>query len=120
MPSRTVVQRLMATAYHPKTPAWNDRTGYGPIQLTSAMNPQRYPVPDDAPNPVYARFDKWRATRYGSVPRETPETQVGPSARGRKPGGTASMTVAVASVGGAMAVLAVVLVVLARRRAHAG
>ena len=120
MPARTVVQRLMATAYHPKEPAWNDRTGYGPIQVTGAMNPQRYPVPDDAPNPVYARFDNWRATRYGTVPSEKPDARVSSSARGRKADGSISTTVAVASVGGVLAVLAVVFVVLARRRAHAG
>ncbi|WP_329242462.1 S8 family serine peptidase [Actinoallomurus sp. NBC_01490] len=119
MPARTVVQRLMATAYHPKAPAWNDQTGYGPIQITSAMNAQRYPVPADAPNPVYARFDEWQANRYGTAPRGTPEAAVRRSVHSRNTGGGAvSTTMAVVSIGGAIAVLAVVLVIVARRRAH--
>ncbi|MGI5225835.1 S8 family serine peptidase [Actinoallomurus sp. CA-142502] len=121
MPARTVVQRLMATAYHPKAPVWNDRTGYGPIQITSAMNPQRYPVPADAPNPTYARFDEWQANRYGTVPRRTPEAGVRRNASSRNTGsGAVSPTMAVISIGGAIAVLTVVFVIVVRRRAHAG
>ncbi|MGH3377785.1 MAG: S8 family serine peptidase [Actinoallomurus sp.] len=68
MPARTVVQRLIATARHTGASTWNNQIGYGPIQITSAMNPKHYPVPANAPNPVYAAFDKWQASRYGVVP----------------------------------------------------
>lgn len=61
MSGRTVVQRLIATTRRTKSAPWNDQTGYGPIQITSAMNPSRYPVPPNAANPVYDAFDKWQA-----------------------------------------------------------
>jgi hypothetical protein len=72
MPARTVVQRLIATARPLGKGRWNDQTGYGAIQITAAMNPSRYPVATDAPNPVYASFDKWRASLHGSAPNVTP------------------------------------------------
>jgi membrane-anchored mycosin MYCP len=117
MPARTVVQRLMATAYHSESSPWNDQTGYGPIQITSAMNPQRYPVPESAPNPVYERFDRWQASRYGTASRASrgapsAEHERTPSHRGT------STTLAVTVVTGAILVLAgLVFVFLRRRRA---
>lgn len=71
MPARTVVQRLIATARPLGKSRWNNETGYGAIQITSAMDPGRYPVPNNAPNPVYESFDKWQESRYGGVPSTT-------------------------------------------------
>ena len=75
MPARTVVQRLIATAKPLGKGKWNDKTGYGAIQITAAMNPSRYPVASGAPNPVYASFDKWRASQTGTPPRPSPSLQ---------------------------------------------
>ena len=75
MPARTVVQRLIATARPLGGSRWNDQTGYGAIQITSAMNPDRHPVPANAPNPVYAAFDKWKASRYGAAPHVSAGSQ---------------------------------------------
>ena len=71
MPGRTVVQRLIVTAHH-AGPARNDQTGYGPIQITSALDTQHYPVAPDAPNPTYTAIDAWRASRYGTTPPSSP------------------------------------------------
>jgi membrane-anchored mycosin MYCP len=115
MPARTVVQRLMATAYHPKSPPWNDQTGYGPIQITSAMNPQRYPVAAGAPNPVYERFDKWQASRYGPVPRPSSGAQV-PATENKSSHRGMPTALIVTSVAGAILILAGLVALLIRRR----
>jgi subtilisin family serine protease len=117
MPARTVVQRLMATAYHTKSSPWNNQTGYGPIQITSAMNPERYPVPANAPNPVYEAFDKWQASRYGSAPPATTKPSLAASAHARKPGGrrTSALPIALGAAG-VLVVAAVVIIALVRRR----
>ena len=116
MTSRTVVQRLMATAHHTKMSPWNDQTGYGPIQITSAMNPARYPVASDAPNPVYASFDKWQAARYGTVPRVNVSPGVRRAEHERRP--TAVILLAV--VGTLIVVIAALLIAMRHRRAAAG
>jgi membrane-anchored mycosin MYCP len=118
MPARTVVQRLMATAYHSKTSPWNDQTGYGPIQVTSAMNPQRYPVPASAPNPVYERFDKWQASRYGVA---SPVSQGAPSAEHGRTSSHRGMPTAllVSTIVGAIVVLVGLVLVFVRRRSAA-
>jgi membrane-anchored mycosin MYCP len=72
MPARTVVQRLMATARPLGKHGWNNQTGYGAIQITSAMNPRRYPVAPNAPNPVYGAFEKWRASQHQPLPKASP------------------------------------------------
>jgi type VII secretion-associated serine protease mycosin len=112
MPARTVVQRLIATTLRTGGVGRNDQTGYGPIQITSAMNPQRYPVPADAPNPVYEAFEKWQATRYGAV---SPPPAVKPSAAGDVHKGSGTLPFV---VGGAAIVVVgiIIVVVLARAR----
>ncbi|WP_433239986.1 S8 family serine peptidase [Actinomadura nitritigenes] len=62
MSGRTVVQRLIATALPINKPVPDEATGYGAIRIARAMDPGKYPVPADAPNPVYERFDRWRGT----------------------------------------------------------
>ncbi|MCO5972858.1 S8 family serine peptidase [Actinoallomurus soli] len=74
MSARTVVQRLIATARPLGSSKWNDQTGYGAIQITAAMNPQRYPVPSNAPNPVFEAFDKWQASHSAAAARPTPKS----------------------------------------------
>lgn len=74
MSARTVVQRLIATARPLGSSKWNDQTGYGAIQITAAMNPQRYPVPSNAPNPVFEAFDKWQASHSAAGTRPTPKS----------------------------------------------
>ncbi|MFB9834619.1 S8 family serine peptidase [Actinoallomurus acaciae] len=86
MSARTVVQRLIATARPLGRSRWNDQTGYGAIQITSAMNPKRHPVPEDAPNPVYAALDKWRSTKSAVSASGRPTT--GASTRLSRPSGS--------------------------------
>ena len=82
MSARTVVQRLIATARPLTKDRWNSQTGFGAIQITSAMNPGRYMVPADAPNPVYESFRRWRQSRYGAA--------LGPVAHSPKPRSSSS------------------------------
>jgi membrane-anchored mycosin MYCP len=110
MPARTVVQRLIATTLRTGGGGRNDQTGYGPIQITSAMNPQRYPVPADAPNPVYQAFDHWQATRYGAGSQ--PPT-VKPSVAGDEHKSRGNLPFV---VGGAAVVVVGIIVVVARSR----
>lgn len=121
MSARTVVQRLIATA-RPLGPArWNNQTGYGPIQITSAMNPERYPVPVNAPNPVYEAFDKWQASRYGTAPQATTKPTRPASGQVRKPGGRESSTLAIVlGAVGVLVIAALVILVIARRRRSRG
>lgn len=103
MPARTVVQRLIATAHPLGKAPWNDRTGYGAIQITAAMNPRRYPVAADAPNPVYASFDKWRASQ-APVSTRSPSSQAQDQGRRKSPpllfvlGGVALLIVVILSI----------------------
>lgn len=111
MSARMVVQRIIATAKPLDGSQWNSRTGYGAIQITSAMNPKRYPVPTNAANPVYAGLDKWRA-RNGSPVRTQPSPQVAK----RNP----SAPILPLALGGAALIVlaAFVVVVISRRRSR--
>ncbi len=115
MPARTVVQRLIATAHPLGKSRWNDQTGYGAIQITAAMNPDRYPVAADAPNPVYVSFDKWRSSKYGSVSTPSP---VARAERTRAHG--SRLPWIVTGVVGALLIIssAIAVVALRRRRAR--
>lgn len=112
MPARTVVQRLIATTLRTGGGGRNDQTGYGPIQITSAMNPERYPVAADAPNPVYQAFDHWQATRYGAGSQPP---AVKPSAAGDVHEGSGNLPFV---VGGAAVVVVGITVVVALARAR--
>jgi membrane-anchored mycosin MYCP len=118
MPGRTVVQRLIATAHHTASSARNDQTGYGPIQITSAMNPGRYPVASSAPNPVYENFDRWQAGRYGATPPSVSKTAA--SGRAKKPSHQSGLAMPAVLGGAVVAVIAVLFVVVRRRRAPTG
>ncbi|WP_372494374.1 S8 family serine peptidase [Actinoallomurus purpureus] len=110
MPARTVVQRLIATARPLGSPKWNDRTGYGAIQITAAMNPDRYPVPSNAPNPVYEALEKWQASRSAA---EGPST-ARPGRASHKGDRIGVTTIAIA--GAIVVVLLVGGIVATRRR----
>ncbi|WP_192809131.1 S8 family serine peptidase [Actinomadura montaniterrae] len=96
MSGRTVVQRLLATALPINKPVPDEATGYGAIRIARAMDPARYPVPADAPNPVYERFDR--------VQGAAKDVNVVPTAEARKVGGGPSAFVYVA-VGGVVVLL---------------
>ncbi|MCO5992824.1 S8 family serine peptidase [Actinoallomurus rhizosphaericola] len=118
MSARTVVQRLIATA-RPLGPAkWNEQTGYGAIQITAAMNPQRYPVPSNAPNPVFDAFDKWQASHSAASTRPAPKpSATRPSAEsGHARNGLVIISLTAA---GAIIVMLVVGGFVWRRRTHA-
>ncbi|MBO2456599.1 S8 family serine peptidase [Actinomadura violacea] len=64
MSARTVVQRLLATALPVNKPIPDQATGYGAIRIAHAMDTAKYPVPANAPNPVYNRFDQLRGAAH--------------------------------------------------------
>ncbi|MWA06047.1 S8 family serine peptidase [Actinomadura sp. LD22] len=103
MSGRTVVQRLIATALPISKPVPDKATGYGAIRIARAMDPAKYPVPANAPNPVYERFDRVQVAANG--------VNVVPAGAGREPAGGRSpfLYVAVAGLGallvGALALL---------------
>ncbi|GAA0355484.1 S8 family serine peptidase [Actinoallomurus spadix] len=117
MSARTVVQRLIGTARPLGTSKWNEQTGYGALQITAAMNPQRYPVPPNAPNPVFDAFDKWQASHSAAVARPIPKSSVtrtsAESGHARKRLVVISLTAA-----GAIVVMLVVGGFLRRRRVN--
>ncbi|MFB4295519.1 S8 family serine peptidase [Actinomadura sp. NTSP31] len=115
MPGRTVVQRLIATAMRLGDKTWNSQTGFGVVLVRGAMDAAKYPVPANAPNPVYDAFDKWKASTYRgpSEPAETTKPK-----QAAHSSGVATSTV-VAGVGAAVLVvggLITGLLVLSRRR----
>ena len=117
MSGRTAVQRLIATTFHTGSPHRNDRTGYGPIQISSAMNPERYPVPASAPNPVYEAYDKWQAARYGPAPRPTAKSSPPAAGQaGKSNNGRSSALPFVLGAAGIGIIAVLVVVILARRR----
>lgn len=95
MSGRTVVQRLLATALPINKPVPDEATGYGAIRIARAMDPAKYPVPADAPNPVYDRFDRLQGTAGKTAAPAASTTEA------RKAGGGTSPAVygAVAGVG---------------------
>ncbi|MBO2457295.1 S8 family serine peptidase [Actinomadura sp. LCR2-06] len=100
MPGRTVVQRLIATAMRIGDKKWSPKTGYGVILVRGAMDPVNYPVPANAPNPVYDAFDKWKASTYRAP--SSPPTAAKPKAN--QPSGIGTSTII---AGGAAVVLVV-------------
>jgi type VII secretion-associated serine protease mycosin len=117
MSARTVVQRLIATTRQLGPSRWNNQTGYGAIQITSAINPEKYPVPANAPNPVYDAFNKLQASRNGAVPQATTKPSRSASEQARKPSrGESSRLPSVLGAVGVLVVAALVFVSVVRRR----
>lgn len=118
MPARTVVQRLIATAKPIGSGKWNDQTGYGAIQITSAMDPKRYSVPASAPNPVYDAFDRWQKAQ-NALSRGIPSPPG--TSRSRRTGAAAGPWSALPVVTGAVIGIFVIVVVgigVVRRRSR--
>ncbi|MBC6457981.1 S8 family serine peptidase [Actinomadura sp. HBU206391] len=58
MPARDVVQRIIASAGDVGAPGKDRQTGYGLIRPYRALTQS---APKNAPNPVFAAYDKWAA-----------------------------------------------------------
>ena len=58
MPAREVVHRLIASCLDVGPSGQDDRTGYGLIRPSRALTGD---LPENAPNPVFAAYDKWKA-----------------------------------------------------------
>src|SRR5205823_2527532 len=71
MPWYQVDQRLTGTATPAGRPVPNPGYGYGIINPARAVNASAYPVPASAPNPVYAKFTRWRANDSTRMPSIT-------------------------------------------------
>jgi type VII secretion-associated serine protease mycosin len=102
MSGRTVVQRLIATALPVNKPVPDKATGYGAIRIARAMDPAKYPVPTNAPNPVYDRFDQsQRAAHKTMAAAASPATETHRSGSETSPAIYAAIAgVAAALVGG--------------------
>lgn len=114
MPARTVVQRLIATARPLGKARWNDQTGYGAIQITAAMNPSRYPVAANSPNPVYAVFDKWRMSGDGTPPASN--RSASPQTQDRDGGRTSALPFVIGGVTFLLIVVVLIIILISRRR----
>ncbi|MCO5966919.1 S8 family serine peptidase [Actinoallomurus soli] len=81
MPAREVVQRIIGTARDIGSPGRDDETGYGLVRPYHALVDK---VVADAPNPVYAAWDKAQAANRSSVnqPESSPRPSP-PAARSR-------------------------------------
>ncbi|WP_433252593.1 S8 family serine peptidase [Actinomadura nitritigenes] len=111
MSGRTVVQRLIATALPTNKLVPDKSTGYGVIRIARAMDPVKYPVPPDAPNPVYDRFD-----RSQQAARKASAVSPAPAAGSHRSGGGPSAAVLAVVAGLAVLVVGGVLVWFRGRR----
>jgi membrane-anchored mycosin MYCP len=102
MSGRTVVQRLLATALPINKPVPDKATGYGAIRVARAMDSVKYPVPADAPNPVYDRFDQLQQQAHkATAAAATPAAATHRSGSGTSPAIYATIAgLAAALVGG--------------------
>jgi hypothetical protein len=122
MTGRQVVQRVLARARDVGPTGWDNQTGYGIIRINGAMD-THITVSEDAPNPVYDRFDKWAAqhgqpTAPGGKPVKSSSV---PAAKGaqKKSGGGSGVLIVVGVIVLALAA-GVGVLVLRRRRPAAG
>jgi subtilisin family serine protease len=63
MPWYQVIKRVTGTALAAGGAVPNDAFGYGLFRLSRAVNATAYPLPASTPNPVYAKYRAWLATR---------------------------------------------------------
>jgi hypothetical protein len=106
MSAREVVHRLVASCLDVGPPGRDDRTGYGLIRPSRALTGD---LPANAPNPVFAAYDKWKAGAghtSGGTARPGAPSSGGHSRRGP------SIVVFVLPV--ALLVVVVVAIILAR------
>jgi type VII secretion-associated serine protease mycosin len=107
MSAREVVHRLVASCLDIEPSGRDDRTGYGLIRPSRALTGD---LPKNAPNPVFAAYDKWKSGAGGtSGGRNTP----GASSSGGGSGGGPSILLFVLPV---VLLLVVVLVIVLVRR----
>lgn len=106
MPARTVVQRLLATARPVGGSGWNNRSGFGFLNLSAAIDPQAHPVPASAPNPSYQAFDKWQTTISSTMPPQTTARPIEAPSSAKK---SSAVSVTTWLVIGAAALLAITL-----------
>ncbi|MCW2945786.1 MAG: hypothetical protein JWR24_2503 [Actinoallomurus sp.] len=106
MAARQVVQRIIATAKDVSAPGRDDLTGYGVVRINRAMDPAHYPVPQNAPNPVFDALGK------GSTGRQT-ASQPRHAAPRKKRENTLPIALALAGIAAAAVVVGTVIV---RRR----
>jgi membrane-anchored mycosin MYCP len=125
MPWYQVVQRIINTALPEGNPVPNDSFGYGIVRIAGALNASRYPVPANAPNPVYVAFQQWLASPAGSgstsAVRARPRpARSSPAAGPAASGGSAGLAVVIAAVVVVAAGAAVLSVTAVRRRRQSG
>ncbi|MXQ64786.1 S8 family serine peptidase [Actinomadura rayongensis] len=73
MSNREIVQRIIGTAKDVGPSGKDEQTGYGVVIPSAALTAN---VPKNAPNPVFAKYDKWKASqpKTGDTPT-TPKTK---------------------------------------------
>ncbi|POM26830.1 Subtilisin DY [Actinomadura rubteroloni] len=73
MSNRDVVQRIIGTAKDVGPAGRDEQSGYGVVIPSAALTAS---VPKNAPNPVFAKYDKWKASqpKTGDTPT-TPKTK---------------------------------------------
>ena len=114
MPWYQVVQRIINTALPKGSPVPNDSYGYGIARIPGALNAAKYKVAASAPNPVYAAYQAWLASR-ASPGRPHPAAS-SPAAAPGSPGGAAGPAIVIAVVVAVAASASALAVVAARRR----
>lgn len=114
MSAREVVHRLIASCLDVEPPGKDDQTGYGLIRPNRALTGD---LPKNAPNPVFAAYDKWKAAHD-----HTPGAKTTPGASSGGGGSSfgPSVLLLVLVVVAVLVVLTVVLVARGRRRARPG
>ncbi|TYB40882.1 S8 family serine peptidase [Actinomadura chibensis] len=73
MPAREVVQRLINTTKDAGPPGKDNMTGYGVIIPAAALTAN---VPKNAPNPVFAGYDRWLASHPEATSKAPTKTKV--------------------------------------------
>lgn len=111
MPAREVVHRLIASCLDVSPPGKDERTGYGLIRPNRALTGN---LPKNAPNPVFAAYDRWKAAN-GKAPGAS-ATPGGHSSGGASNGGPPVLLFVLLLVAIAVVVLVIVLALRKRRR----
>jgi subtilisin family serine protease len=78
MSARDVVQRVIASCLDMGDSGKDDTTGYGIIRVYHALTAK---VPNSAPNPVFASYDKWRGASTGDAKSSAKPGTGAPSGR---------------------------------------
>lgn len=96
MPARQVVQRIIASCRDTGRPGRDDQTGYGLVRPMHALNDT---VPANAPNPVYAAWDKYRSAASPGTGSSPPTKATGRAQRKAATGMGGALTLALVSAG---------------------